>query len=163
MTYRIEAIPAAELERIRAEGNDEAGNENRPFTEQEGGSPLRCCLRKSQPGERIMLIAYTPPGPAGPYAERGPVFVHANACDGYTADRGYPLAMTRSAQIVRGYDHNGNMAEATVETNATDAERQLTKLAAQPHIRTVHIRNAAAGCFNFVAWPEPHNQQEKND
>jgi hypothetical protein len=36
-----------------------------------GGSPVRCCLRETRPGERVMLIAYTPPGTAGAYAERG--------------------------------------------------------------------------------------------
>lgn len=35
-----------------------------------GISPLRCCLRESAPGERVLLIAYTPPGTRGAYAER---------------------------------------------------------------------------------------------
>jgi hypothetical protein len=151
--YRIEAIPADVLESVRAAGKDEAGNPLRVIENQPGDrSPLRCCLRSAQDNERIMLIAYTPPGLAGPYAERGPVFVHAEACDGFSGSA-YPLDMTGSAQVVRGYDHDGNMAESTVVATAAEAERELAALVGQPHIRVVHVRNAAAGCFNFAAWP----------
>jgi len=82
-TLVFEPIPAAELARIRAAGRDEAGNRVTPQADREGGSPLRCCLRETRPGEQVLLIAYTPPGTAGAYAERGPVFVHADPCGGY--------------------------------------------------------------------------------
>jgi hypothetical protein len=77
----FEAIPQATLQDIRAAGVDEAGNQLTVQTDTEGGSPLRCCLRESAPGEQVLLIAYTPPGTRGAYAERGPVFIHARPCD----------------------------------------------------------------------------------
>src|SRR5215469_9252507 len=79
----FEPTPAAELDRIRAAGVDEAGNRLTVQVDTEGGSPLRCCLRESAPGERMLLLAYTPPGTRGAYAERGPVFIHAEPCGGY--------------------------------------------------------------------------------
>jgi len=45
----------------------------------------------------VTLIAYTPPGTAGAYAERGPVFVHAERCDGYPTPNQYPPGL---AQLV---------------------------------------------------------------
>ena len=60
----FEPIPAAVLRQIRAAGVDEAGNRLAPQADAEGGNPLRCCLRESRPGERVLLIAYTPPGTA---------------------------------------------------------------------------------------------------
>ena len=90
---RYEPIPAAYLDQVRAAGHDEAGNPLAVQVVGPSGNPLRCCLRDSRPGERVVLIAYTPPGGAGPYAERGPVFVHAEPCDGYDDVGAYPPAL----------------------------------------------------------------------
>jgi Protein of unknown function (DUF1203) len=73
-TLFFEAIPAGHLQEIRAAGHDEAGNRLSQETVVEGGSPLRCCLRETGRGDRVLLMAYTPPGTHGAYAERGPVF-----------------------------------------------------------------------------------------
>ena len=61
----FEAIPQARLREIKAAGVDEAGNQLTVQVDAGGGSPLRCCLRESDPGERMLLIAYTPPGTRG--------------------------------------------------------------------------------------------------
>jgi hypothetical protein len=75
--FRVHAIPPGTLAGIRLAGHDRFGNELTPIVDAEGGSPLRCCLRRSTPGERLYLIAYRPFTRPGPYAEAGPVFVHA--------------------------------------------------------------------------------------
>ena len=152
-TFQIEAIPADTLARIRATGQDEAGNVPRERIDDEGGSPLRCCLRDARPGEHLLLISYTPPGVTGPYAERGPVFVHAEPCPGYPDTHAYPHALGHRKQIVRGYDQDGNMATATVVADGREAEQELTTILARPDIRVAHVRNVAAGCYNFAAWP----------
>src|SRR5438445_8999790 len=55
------AIPPGELDAIRAAGRDEAGNPLDVQVHRDGGAPLRCCLREARAGERLLLIAYTPP------------------------------------------------------------------------------------------------------
>ncbi len=116
--FHIAAIPPTELDGIRATGRDVAGNEFRPFADGTGSSPLRCCLRLSRKGERVALIAYAPPGTAGAYAETGPVFVHAEACEGYPAGGGWPPEFRDRQQVLRAYDARGRMAE-TCSTAAT--------------------------------------------
>lgn len=152
-TFQIEAIPSEILAKIRATGRDEAGNVPRDVIDDDGGSPLRCCLRDALPGEHMLLISYTPPGVAGPYAERGPVFVHALQCHGYPDTNAYPHALGHRKQIVRGYDQHGNMATATVVADGHEAEQELTTILARPEIRVAHVRNVAAGCYNFAVWP----------
>ena len=152
-TFRVEAIPADTLDLIRTTGRDEAGNVPRERIDEEGGSPLRCCLRDAEPGERMLLIAYTPPGIAGPYAERGPVFIHAEPCAGYPDVHSYPQGLGHRRQIVRGYDHDGNMATATIVADGGEAERELNTILSRPEIRVAHVRNVAAGCYNFAVWP----------
>ncbi|NEC22936.1 DUF1203 domain-containing protein, partial [Streptomyces parvus] len=49
--YQPRPIDPAALGDLRA--TDDAGRPCRPFTADEGGHPLRCCLRGSEPGERI--------------------------------------------------------------------------------------------------------------
>ena len=50
--FRIAALPVDELERIRANGVDDFGNPLEPVDVTGPGTPLRCCLRDAEPGER---------------------------------------------------------------------------------------------------------------
>jgi hypothetical protein len=92
IAFRVHAIPSRTLAEIRLAGHDRFGNELTPIVDDDGGAPLRCCLRRSTPGEPIYLIAYRPFTMPGPYAEVGPVFVHARPCPGYRETGAYPAA-----------------------------------------------------------------------
>ena len=152
-TLIFEPIPAGELRTIRAAGVDEAGNRLTPQAETEGGNPLRCCLRETRPGERVLLLAYTPPGTAGPYAERGPVFVHADPCEGYTTPDRYPPELSHRQQVVRAYDHNGSIADGMFAENGDQALAVIQQLLARPDVTLVHLRNVGYGCYNFAVRP----------
>jgi hypothetical protein len=138
----FEAISAAELAEIRAAGRDEAGN-SLTVRADNGGSPVRCCLRETRPGERVMLIAYTPPGTAGAYAERGPVFVHADPCEGYPGLR-------HRMQVVRAYDRQGRIADGVLAADGLQAEAVIAEMVARPDVELVHLRNVGYGCYNFA-------------
>lgn len=146
----FEAIPAAELAKIRAAGRDEAGNSLAVQTDADGGSPLRCCLRKARPGERMLLIAYTPPGTAGAYAERGPVFIHADACGGYLTPHEYPPELSDRQQVVRAYDRQGRIADGRPVADGREAQAVIGQWLAQPGVQRVHVRNVGYGCYNFA-------------
>ncbi|TVT54784.1 DUF1203 domain-containing protein [Amycolatopsis rhizosphaerae] len=153
MSFLIEAVPASYLDRIRSAGRDEAGNPLAPRIDEEGGTPLRCCLRESLPGERLLLIAYTPPGTAGAYAERGPLFVHAEDCPGYATVTEYPPGLAHRRQIVRAYDERGDMGEGALVEDGEQGAREIARLLAEPGVAIVHVRNVVAGCYNFCAHP----------
>jgi hypothetical protein len=148
-TLTFEAIPAAELAEIRAAGRDEAGN-SLTVQADNGGSPVRCCLRETRPGERVMLIAYTPPGTAGAYAERGPVFVHADPCEGYPAPHRYPPGLRHRMQVVRAYDRQGRIADGVLAADGLQAEAVIAEMLARPDAGLVHLRNVGYGCYNFA-------------
>jgi uncharacterized protein DUF1203 len=145
----FEAIPAAELAEIRAAGRDEAGN-SLTVQADNGGSPVRCCLRETRPGERVMLIAYTPPGTAGAYAERGPVFVHADPCEGYPTPCRYPPGLRHRMQVVRAYDRQGRIADGVLAPDGLQAEAVIAEMLARPDVELVHLRNVGYGCYNFA-------------
>ncbi len=135
--FRISAIPPQMLDRIWAAGHDEFGNPLEVSVDEQGGAPIRCCLRPAAPGDRLALIAYRPFSRPGPYAEVGPVFVHAERCAGYTEPSRYPaIAMVDGPQ----------------------AEQAIATIFADPTIEVIHARNVYAGCYMFAIHrpaPEP--------
>ena len=86
--YRVRAIEPDVLAQLRR--RDDAGHPPRIMTDEEGGSPLRCCLRPVRPGELVALVSYAPlfrwaqqtGADPGPYDEVGPVFIHPEPCAG---------------------------------------------------------------------------------
>jgi len=146
----FEPIPPARLDEIRAAGTDEAGNRLTVQADPAGGSPLRCCLRESAPREQVLLIAYTPPGTGGAYAERGPVFIHAQPCGGYLTPDRYPPALSHRQQVVRGYDTQGRIADGVLASDGEHAITVIRELLARPDVTIVHVRNVGYGCYNFA-------------
>jgi hypothetical protein len=149
----FEPIPPPRLQEIRAAGVDEAGNGLTIQTDANGGNPLRCCLRESVPGERLLLIAYTPPGARGAYAERGPVFIHAEPCDGYLTKDRYPPALSHRQQVVRAYDREGRIADGVLVDDGEHAITVIRDLFTRPDVALVHLRNVGYGCYNFAVRP----------
>jgi Protein of unknown function (DUF1203) len=146
----FEPIPLATLDEIRAAGTDEAGNRLTARADPTGSSPLRCCLRESTPGEQVLLIAYTPPGTRGAYAERGPVFIHAQPCAGYLTPDRYPPALIHRQQVVRAYDAQGRIADGVLASDGGHAMTVIRELLARPDVTIVHLRNVGYGCYNFA-------------
>jgi hypothetical protein len=146
----FEAIPQARLREIKAAGVDEAGNQLTVHVDTEGGTPLRCCLRESDPGEQMLLISYTPPGTRGAYVERGPVFIHAEPCAGYLTPSRYPPGLSHRLQVVRAYDRDGRIASGVVVNDGEHAVTAIRELLARPNVSLVHMRNVGHGCYNFA-------------
>jgi hypothetical protein len=144
--FEVAAIPPRTLDAIRINGIDRYGN---PLSiRKEERAPLRCCLREATAGELIAAIAYCPFPWHGPFAEVGPVFIHAEACDGYVARASYPTAFRHRRQIFRAYGYDRAIARAEV-VDGIDAEPAIAELLRRPEVDFVHSRNVAAGCFMF--------------
>ena len=153
-TFRVQALPAHDLARIRATGIDDFGHALRvSVTEEEGQTPLRCCLREARVGERVALISWRPlrEAPDSVYAEVGPVFVHADDCSGYHEEGSYPEGFRHRVQVLRSYSAAGDMLDAVI-TEGPDAEAAITGLFARPDAAVVHSRNVKAGCYMFAVY-----------
>lgn len=148
--FRVAALPAAELDRIRARGTDDFGN---PLIvtvqDDEGGRPLRCCLQEASVGARVALIAYRPAAIGGAYAEVGPIFIHADRCPGYDTHGEYPPGFRHRQQLLRAYDADGS-AVANHITEGSDAEAAITGLFGRSDVAFLHSRNVLAGCYMFA-------------
>jgi hypothetical protein len=159
MTWQVRGIPADRLRELRIA--DDAGNPPRLVTDEEGGSPLRCCLTSARPGERIALVSYAPlrawagetGADPGPYDEVGPVFIHPGECAG-PAGSGFPPAHLGSRRMLRAYGADGSilfgrMADADELRDEASAEKVIGEVLADPRVAVVHARAVEFGCFAF--------------
>jgi uncharacterized protein DUF1203 len=151
---RFQAIDPDRLDAMRRRGSDEFGNPWRA-RDAHGWEPLRCCLRRPEPGERIALICYTPWTAPSPWAEAGPVFVHAERCAGYGTPDAYPPALADSHSVLNPFDHTGARAydHITFVRPGEDHEAAVRTVLARPGVAYLHVRSATAGCFTFEAHP----------
>ncbi|MDK1474072.1 DUF1203 domain-containing protein [Streptomyces sp. 549] len=157
VTFRVLPVDPAVCEQLRA--RDDAGATRRPFTDPEGGAPLRCCLRRSAAGERIMLVSYAPlrrwaagTGAApGPYDECGPVFLHAGRCAGHPAVASYPATLHGPRRVLRAYSAEGRILGGTLVempvSRVGEVDLLLRGVLADPAVELVHVRAVEYGCF----------------
>jgi hypothetical protein len=140
---------------------DDAGNPPRLLTDEEGGPPLRCCLRRIRPGERVALVSYAPlrrwaretGARPGPFDEVGPVFVHAGRCPG-PAGSGYPAELAAGRRVFRAYSADGGILGGRLfdpgpEPDPDAATAVLADMLADPAVAVVHARALEFGCFTF--------------
>jgi Protein of unknown function (DUF1203) len=157
--FEIRGIDPGVLARLRV--TDDAGHSPRLVTEGAGGSPLRCCLRTSKPGERIALVSYAPLRPwaeetgadPGPYDEVGPVFIHPEPCGG-PSGTGYPEDYIGWSRMFRAYRADGTillgrLASADDVGDLAAAHRCVGEILADPEVAVVHARAIEFGCFTF--------------
>jgi Protein of unknown function (DUF1203) len=111
------------------------------------GYPCRHCLRWAKPGERVILFPYASIPPGHPYSETGPIFVHAEPCERYSATGEYPVEF-RNGRAFRAYDTDYNMIDAEV-ANGSDPEAVIEKLLQNPKTAFVDARSVTRGCFTF--------------
>jgi hypothetical protein len=110
-------------------------------------SPCRHCLRWAQPGEHVVLFPYTAIPSGQPYFETGPIFVHADKCQRYSATNEYP-ADFRNGRVFRAYDSNYKIIDAQV-MNGIEPEVVIGGLLQNPDTTFVDVRSVTHGCFTF--------------
>jgi hypothetical protein len=154
-TFHIEALSPERLEAIRRSGTDDGGNHVFPTRTAQGGEPVRCCLHIAGPGERLLLIAYRPFNKPSPYAETGPVFVHAERCGGYSWPDRYPDEFRGRQQVFRCYDADGNILGGHVAEPTEEAEAVITDLFANEDVEYIHTRNVVFGCYMLEIRRQP--------
>ncbi|MFC4585447.1 DUF1203 domain-containing protein [Sphaerisporangium corydalis] len=153
------AIDPDTLAQLRV--RDDAGLTPRVTVYDEGGEPMRCCLRYSNAGERMALVSYAPlrrwaartGAEPGPYEELGPVFVHAEPCGG-PEGTGFPIGMGGERRVFRAYDKSGailggRLVDRHASKDAAASEAVLAEQFADPAVAMVHVRCVEFGCFLF--------------
>jgi hypothetical protein len=151
--YRFIPLETSIAEKVRSTLRDDAGNQLSAWTSDSDGAPCRHCLRTTQRGERLILFAYRPFDESGPYAELGPIFVHAETCDRYDEHAGLPGDFATRPLTLRSYGATERGSLSIVDAVVAppgEAETALERLFADGRAAFVHARNPAWGCFDFI-------------
>ena len=116
--------------------------------------PCRLCLRISPNDEDHILLSYQPLPDTGPYAEIGPIFVHAGDCTPYASIDQFPGDFISRRLVLRAYGKDGGIVDATI----ADPGRAPAIAAAfldDDDVSEVHVRHESYTCFDFkIVRPE---------
>lgn len=143
------AMPTADAEALRAGGLDAYGlNPERRVTPG-SGYPCRHCLDFIADGNAYLTLAYRPFPALQPYAETGPIFLHADPCPRYSASEVLPPVLTVNPDyILRGYGHDDRIVYGTgAVTLKEGVASRARELLARDDVAYVHVRSARNNCY----------------
>ena len=148
-TIAFAAIPTIDAEALRGGAPDAYGLFAERRITQESGYPCRHCLDFIGEGEPYLTLAYRPFPALQPYAETGPIFLHAEPCARYQAREVLPPVLTRSPDfILRGYGHDDRIVYGTGAVTLKEmVEDRARALLEKPEIAYVHVRSARNNCY----------------
>ncbi len=104
MALRIRGISTPVVEALRSGALDANGQAALRRVSQGGANPCRHCLGLIADGEPKLVLGFRPFDTLQPYAETGPIFLHARECARYDAPAPPAWFAFLDPAIVRGYD-----------------------------------------------------------
>ena len=148
MTIAFVAMPTDHADHFRDGGADAYGLAPEIHVSDGPGHPCRYCLKNIDKGEEFLILAYRPFPALQPYAETGPIFLHAAPCRRYGTEEILPPILESPDYIIRGYDPDdrivyGSGAVTPTGTIAAYAEELL----ARGGIAYLHVRSARNNCY----------------
>lgn len=116
------------------------------------GVPCRHCLRNVEAGEAYLVLGYRPFPAPQPYAEVGPIFIHADECTAYSPAEGLPEREQngKSGRILRGYGADDRIVYGTgVVVDNAEIESHAAAILERADVAYVHMRSATNNCFTL--------------
>jgi hypothetical protein len=144
------SMPTDQAEAYWSGATDANGQAPEVHVSSGDGVPCRHCLHHVAEGEPYLILAYRPFPRLQPYAETGPIFLHAKPCERYPeTDRLPPMILSTEPRLLKGY---GETDRIVYGTGAIVASAELAaaavKILAREEIRYVHVRSVLNNCFS---------------
>ncbi len=112
------------------------------------GYPCRHCLRLIAKGDAYLTLAHRPFPALQPYAEVGPIFVHA-ACARGGDDARIPHFLDSPRYMIRGYGADDRIVYGTGQIVPTpEIPAAAERLFENTDVRYVHVRSASNNCYH---------------
>ncbi|MGP1396740.1 MAG: DUF1203 domain-containing protein [Inquilinaceae bacterium] len=149
MTIRFVAMPTDRVRALQAGAADANGLSPERHISDGDGVPCRHCLAPVAAGDPFLILAHRPFPAPQPYAEIGPVFLHADPCARYATETALPqMFLTWPGLLVRGYDAGDRIVYGTGQITATaDLATVAADLLTRPEVAYLHLRSAANNCY----------------
>jgi hypothetical protein len=144
-------IPEQEARRLQRDGLDAYGLAPERRSSGGNGVPCRHCLRNVEAGEDYLVLAYRPFPGLQPYAETGPIFLHASECPNAGPSRELaPMFFDTPDYILRGYGDDDRIVYGTGQVVPTgEIEAKAAELLAREDVAYLHMRSARNNCYQL--------------
>ena len=149
MSIRFVALETKLVKSLQTGGLDANGQKPEHDVCAGGMMPCRHCLEDIREGEPYLVLAHRPFPAAQPYAEQGPIFLHANTCVRHTDSANVPPAfLQREAYLIRGYSVNDRIVYGTGRIVApTLLAETAHRTFRDPRVTYIHVRSASNNCY----------------
>lgn len=142
-------LPTADIHALQNGGLDANGQKPERHISDGDGVPCRHCLTEIPAGEPYLILAYRPFPDAQPYAEMGPIFLHAESCPAYEASEELPpMLCAKESLLLRGYNEQNRIVYGTGQiVEAAKIPEAASVILAMPEVRYIHVRSASNNCY----------------
>jgi hypothetical protein len=143
------ALPTDTVRALQAGGPDAHGMPPERHISDGDGVPCRHCLTDVAAGEPYLILAYRPFPAPQPYAELGPIFLHAAPCPRYPDCRTTPaMLLGWERLLIKGYGADDRIVYGTGDIVATAAlARSAAAILDRTDVAYVHARSARNNCY----------------
>lgn len=113
------------------------------------GVPCRHCLTEVAAGDEFLIVAYRPFPELQPYAETGPIFLHAAHCERHSEAGDTPdMFLEWNQLLIRGYGNDDRIQYGTGQVIRTEETAEIAaRLLERPDVAYLHLRSASNNCF----------------
>lgn len=113
------------------------------------GVPCRHCQRDIPAGEPYLILNYRPFPAPQPYAESGPIFLHADECPRYPEVAALPPVLSaRKLVLIKGYNAADRIVYGTGQLVApAELAAAAAGILARDDVAYVHARSATNNCY----------------
>lgn len=149
MSIRIAALETALVRSLQSGGPDANGHAPERHICNGGMMPCRHCLTDIKAGEPYLILAHRPFPTAQPYAEQGPIFLHAEPCERHLEGAAVPaLFLERQGYLIRGYAADDRIVYGTGRIVAPAAMAAAAQaMFGNDRVAYIHVRSASNNCY----------------
>jgi hypothetical protein len=143
------SMPTADARAYQAGALDANGQKPERHISNGTGVPCRHCQRDVAADEPYLILAYRPFPQAQPYAEIGPIFLHAEPCDRYPVTGEMPaMFVKRERYLLKGYRADDRICYGTGQIVASaEVAAAAARILARDEVAYVHVRSALNNCY----------------
>jgi hypothetical protein len=147
-SFRVAAIPTKVAELVRSTMRSPGYGHPAHVEVASGYGPCRHCLRDFQVGkEQRILFTYDPFHGLESLPLPGPIFIHAEPCERFQNDAGFPEDLRTHRLTLVGYGA-GRRAITEEHVENGEVESLIARLLEQSEVEYVHVRDTEAGCYD---------------
>ncbi len=150
MAIKFIALETEYVRKLQNGGVDDYGNIPHRATSNGVGVPCRHCMEMVGEGEEYLVLAHRPFSSEQPYAETGPILLHAKECDRAPETSDLPQMYEDGKKfILRGYRPNDWINYDFAKVVPLDQVRGAAEtMLAQDDVSYLHMRSAECNCFH---------------